>query len=107
LMRSLPAGTVEDPYSAHFHRLSTGRHPGGARPSGGLRMSQNDDPIAAFAHVPVMLAEVVDVFAGVPDGLVVDATIGGAGHAGAILGTHPGVTVLGLDRDPAAVAAAR
>ena len=36
-----------------------------------------------FDHVPVLLDRVVDLLAAVPAGLVVDATVGGAGHAAA------------------------
>jgi len=61
----------------------------------------------SFTHVPVMLAEVVDLFAPVPDGTVVDATVGGGGHSEALLESKPGLLVVGLDRDAAAVAAAR
>ncbi len=56
-----------------------------------------------FAHVSVMLNEVVDWFASVPTGWVIDATIGGAGHTSAILEAHPHLCVLGIDRDPIAV----
>ncbi|HVV36830.1 MAG TPA: 16S rRNA (cytosine(1402)-N(4))-methyltransferase RsmH [Acidimicrobiales bacterium] len=59
-----------------------------------------------FAHEPVMVNEVVELFAPVPAGAVVDATVGGAGHATAILDAHPHLSVIGLDRDPDAVAAA-
>ena len=59
-----------------------------------------------FEHEPVMAAEVVDLFAPVPDGTVVDATVGGAGHASALLDAHAHLRVAGLDRDPVAVAAA-
>jgi 16S rRNA (cytosine1402-N4)-methyltransferase len=60
-----------------------------------------------FAHRPVMIDEVVALFAPVPPGVVVDATVGGAGHAAALLGAHPHLEVVALDRDPSAVAAAR
>jgi 16S rRNA (cytosine1402-N4)-methyltransferase len=53
-----------------------------------------------------MVNEVVELFAPVPEGAVVDATVGGAGHASAILDAHPHLSVIGLDRDPDAVAAA-
>lgn len=53
-----------------------------------------------------MSAEVVDLLGAVPTGLVVDGTVGGGGHAAAILRARPDVRLLGIDRDPAAVAAA-
>ncbi|MDP1793029.1 MAG: 16S rRNA (cytosine(1402)-N(4))-methyltransferase RsmH [Acidimicrobiales bacterium] len=59
-----------------------------------------------FAHIPVMRDEVVDLFAPVPGGSVVDATLGGAGHAVALLDAHPHLSIIGLDRDPDAIAAA-
>ncbi|MHB8329596.1 MAG: 16S rRNA (cytosine(1402)-N(4))-methyltransferase RsmH [Acidimicrobiales bacterium] len=59
-----------------------------------------------FAHDPVMVDEVVALFAPVPAGLLVDATVGGGGHAAALLAAHPHLRLLGLDRDPSAVAAA-
>jgi 16S rRNA (cytosine1402-N4)-methyltransferase len=60
----------------------------------------------AFEHEPVLRDEVVALLATVPEGTVVDATIGGAGHAAAILDAHPHLALFGLDRDPAALAAA-
>jgi 16S rRNA (cytosine1402-N4)-methyltransferase len=60
-----------------------------------------------FSHQPVMAAEVVEVFDPVPQGLLVDATVGGAGHALALLEGHPERRLLGIDRDLDAVAAAR
>ena len=62
---------------------------------------------ATFSHDPVMVREITELFAGVPHGFVLDATLGGAGHTTAILDAHPGLSVLGLDRDPAALAASR
>jgi 16S rRNA (cytosine1402-N4)-methyltransferase len=93
---------VEDPYSAHFHKSR--RNPaGGAIPVEGLRMSQ---PPQAFAHRPVMVDEVVALFEPVPSGLVVDGTVGGGGHAAAILSSRSDLTLLGIDRDRDALAAA-
>ena len=54
-------------------------------------------------HEPVMAAEVVELFAAVPPGVVLDATVGAGGHAAALLAAHPGLGVLGLDRDPQAL----
>lgn len=59
-----------------------------------------------FHHVPVLLDRVVELLSVAPDGLFVDATLGGAGHAAAVLDAHPGLHLLGLDRDDAALAAA-
>ena len=59
-----------------------------------------------FAHRPVMLEEILAVFATVPPGWIVDATVGGAGHASALLEAHSHLRVLGLDQDPDAVAVA-
>ncbi len=100
LIRSPSIGVVEDPYSAHFHPGRLGRQPDGVLPVEGLQMSR------AFDHRPAMAGEVVSLLAPVPPGVIVDATVGGGGHAQAILDAHPQLTVLGIDRDPAAVAAA-
>jgi 16S rRNA (cytosine1402-N4)-methyltransferase len=59
-----------------------------------------------FEHEPVMVDEIVDLFGPVPAGTIVDATVGGGGHASALLDAHPHVRVAGLDRDPDAVEAA-
>lgn len=50
--------------------------------------------------------EVVALLAPLPAGLVLDLTVGGAGHARALLEAAPELAVLGMDRDPEAVAAA-
>ena len=59
-----------------------------------------------FEHRPVMVDEIVDLFTPVPRGPVVDATVGGGGHARAILDAHPHLSVIGIDRDADALAAA-
>lgn len=64
------------------------------------------DGEATFSHRPVMVHEVVALLGSVPPGVVLDATVGGGGHARAILDAHPHLTVIGLDRDPSAVVAA-
>ncbi|MBI4665897.1 MAG: 16S rRNA (cytosine(1402)-N(4))-methyltransferase RsmH [Nitrospinae bacterium] len=61
-------------------------------------------------HVPVLLEEVVSFLFGRGESVVVDATLGGGGHAEAVLRRFPEVKLLiGLDRDEEAVerAAAR
>lgn len=59
-----------------------------------------------FEHTPVMAAEVVAMFEPVPAGLFLDATLGGGGHAAALLAESSERELVGLDRDPAAIAAA-
>lgn len=67
--------------------------------------SMSDGSIT-FRHEPVMRDEIVDTFASVPAGYVLDATLGGGGHSEAILESRDDLRILGLDRDPAALAAA-
>ena len=57
-------------------------------------------------HVSVLQQEVVAWFADAPPGWLVDCTLGGGGHADAVLSACPQLRVLGLDRDPAAIAEA-
>jgi 16S rRNA (cytosine1402-N4)-methyltransferase len=100
-MRSPSTGEVEVPFSARFHLGRSGRNPDG-RLVEGLPMSWSDP----FSHLPVMVDEVVALLAPVPPGVVLDATVGGGGHAAAILTAHPHLRLIGLDQDPSAVAAA-
>jgi len=60
-----------------------------------------------FEHAPVMVIEVLEFLAVRSDGWYLDATVGGGGHAERILEATPGAKVVGLDRDPEAVDAAR
>jgi 16S rRNA (cytosine1402-N4)-methyltransferase len=63
--------------------------------------------MTTFEHRPVMRDEVVAVFADVPPGTVLDATLGGGGHAEALLESRDDLAILGIDRDPVALDAAR
>jgi 16S rRNA (cytosine1402-N4)-methyltransferase len=58
-------------------------------------------------HQAVLEREIVELFAGLATGVIVDATLGGGGHAAAILQAAPQLRLLGIDRDPDARAAAR
>ncbi|MEY3013137.1 MAG: hypothetical protein RIT45_1872 [Pseudomonadota bacterium] len=62
--------------------------------------------MSGFEHVTVLRDEVVQALTGVPAGLVVDCTLGGGGHSEALLASRDDIGVLGLDRDPRAIAAA-
>jgi 16S rRNA (cytosine1402-N4)-methyltransferase len=61
---------------------------------------------SGFRHEPVLVGRIVELFAPVPPGWVVDATIGGGGHASALLEAHQHLRVLGLDQDSDALLAA-
>lgn len=58
----------------------------------------------ATQHVPVMLSEILHWLAPRSGQRIVDGTVGGGGHAAALLqAVGPSGTVIGLDRDPAAL----
>lgn len=61
----------------------------------------------AAAHVPVLLGRVLELLgpalAG-PGAILVDATLGLGGHSEALLAAHPRLRLIGLDRDPEALA---
>ena len=59
----------------------------------------------SFVHETVLRDEVVQLLRPVPGKRLVDATLGGGGHAEALLAA--GAEVIGVDRDPIAIAAAR
>lgn len=59
-----------------------------------------------YAHVPVMTAEVMKYLKPGPGDVIVDLTVGGGGHAEPILkAVGPAGRLVGIDKDPAALAA--
>jgi 16S rRNA (cytosine1402-N4)-methyltransferase len=90
-MRSLAiVKTREDPSSAHSCVLTIER----------LQMAQDK------YHVPVLENEIVELFTGLETGVIVDATLGGGGHAAALLAVASRLRLVGIDRDPDARVAA-
>ncbi|XVQ13808.1 16S rRNA (cytosine(1402)-N(4))-methyltransferase RsmH [Spirillospora sp. CA-255316] len=66
------------------------------------------DHAAGAGHVPVMLGRVLELLAPAVQvtgraPVYLDATLGLGGHAEAMLEAHPGLRLVGLDRDPTAL----
>jgi 16S rRNA (cytosine1402-N4)-methyltransferase len=62
--------------------------------------------VAPGRHLPVMTDRVLALLAPAlepPGAVLVDATLGRAGHAGALLSQHPDLTLIGIDADDAAI----
>jgi len=54
-------------------------------------------------HLPVLLDEVLQSFAPLSSGTVIDCTLGYGGHSHALLSRHPGLRLIGIDRDEEAL----
>lgn len=57
-----------------------------------------------MVHQPVLEREITDALSGATGGVILDCTLGGGGHSAALLdATPPSVSIIGVDRDPAAI----
>jgi 16S rRNA (cytosine1402-N4)-methyltransferase len=63
--------------------------------------------VKRFEHTTVMRDEVVRAVAPRAGGVYVDVTLGGGGHSVALLEAEPKARIVGMDRDPVAIEAAR
>jgi 16S rRNA (cytosine1402-N4)-methyltransferase len=61
----------------------------------------------SFAHIPVLSRELIEGLSVQPGGYYLDATVGGGGHSQLILATVPDTQVIAIDRDAAAITAAK
>ena len=62
--------------------------------------------MSEFHHISVLLNECIDGLNIKPDGIYVDGTLGGAGHSSQIAARLTTGRLIGIDRDPVALAAA-
>ena len=58
-----------------------------------------------FHHIPVLFQAVINLIAGHGPQQIIDATVGGGGHAKGLLERLPDAQLLGIDRDDTAIAA--
>jgi len=65
------------------------------------------DGMTAGYHTPVMVEEVLAALETAREGVILDGTLGGGGHAEAILLRWPDCRIIGVDRDPEALRSAR
>ncbi|WP_234815629.1 16S rRNA (cytosine(1402)-N(4))-methyltransferase RsmH [Mycolicibacterium boenickei] len=102
-------------YFPNARSVNSDRDPGaGANPSGGVSAvpdSPDHSDSKGHGHIPVLLDRCVELLAPAltrhhDDGtgaVLVDATLGAGGHTERFLTDFPGLTVIGLDRDPNAL----
>ena len=62
--------------------------------------------MSEFHHISVLLGECIEALDIKPDGIYVDGTLGGAGHSSQIAARLTTGRLIGIDRDPVALAAA-
>jgi len=67
-----------------------------------------DYNLSSIVHIPVLLEATIRALSVQPGGRYVDCTVGGGGHATAIMeSSSPGGQLLGIDADPKAIAVAK
>lgn len=69
-------------------------------------MSSRRRAVVEFRHVSVLREELTDGIVTKPNGIYCDMTVGGAGHSLRLLEKTENATLIGIDRDPAAICAA-
>jgi 16S rRNA (cytosine1402-N4)-methyltransferase len=58
---------------------------------------------ATIPHIPVLYKEVTEIFKDIKDGVIVDCTMGYAGHSSLILQNNKNIKLIGIDQDQTAI----
>ncbi len=59
--------------------------------------------MSEIPHIPVLYREVVDAFAGIEEGVIVDCTMGYGGHSSMLLEANEKIRLIGIDQDQTAI----
>lgn len=54
-------------------------------------------------HIPVLYREVIDTFKDIPNGIIIDCTMGYGGHSSMILEANPHIKLIAIDQDQTAI----
>jgi len=54
-------------------------------------------------HIPVLYREILDIFNDIDSGIIIDCTLGYAGHSSMILEANPNVKIIAIDQDQTAI----
>ncbi len=54
-------------------------------------------------HIPVLYREVIETFESIEDGIIIDCTMGYAGHSSMILKANPNIKLIAIDQDQTAI----
>lgn len=54
-------------------------------------------------HIPVLYREVIEAFNSINDGIIIDCTMGYAGHSSMILESNPNIRLIAIDQDQTAI----
>lgn len=59
--------------------------------------------MSEIPHIPVLYREVITAFEGIEEGIIVDCTMGYAGHSSMLLEAKEKITLIGIDQDQTAI----
>lgn len=54
-------------------------------------------------HIPVLYREVIETFENIDDGIIIDCTMGYAGHSSMLLEANPNIKLIAIDQDQTAI----